>query len=74
MNSVPSSDAKCSANLSGHGHRMDLTRVQKLDNPCGWIYSVTEYVQPLVYGHVEPDETCCKEVCYHFIVIMVKER
>jgi hypothetical protein len=31
----------------------------KLDIPCGWI---PEYVQPLVYGHVEPDETCGRAI------------
>jgi hypothetical protein len=44
-----------------------------LDIPCWWISSVTEYVQSLVYGHLESDETYCITVCYHFIVIMVKE-
>jgi hypothetical protein len=27
MNSVPSSDAQCCANLSGSGHRMELARI-----------------------------------------------
>jgi hypothetical protein len=31
---------------------------QKLDIPCTWIFNVTGYVWPFVYGYIDPDEIC----------------